>query len=471
MFDLKLTPKQQEAVDYSGDEMLVKGIAGSGKTTVLLKRARKIITTDSQATVALFTYNKTLRKYATSLARILESDRIKVYNFHSWARQLLDEYKVKLYVVKGKNQDAILEKAIKNIAEKSTNRLVNENKYFNFLKEEISFIKGKDISQRDGYLNGDRSGRGSKVRLVVADREVVFDVFQRYCLLLKEQKKCDFDDFALLLKKKWEESTQTGRYDHVFVDEAQDLHYLQLILLKQAARKGIVFAADKGQKIYNTSFSWREIGINVSGGRTKVLTQTHRSTKQIISLAHSLQRHDPGYKNKDEDYVSPEIPNIEGPIPQLIVCKNAMVEYDTVFDLVKKIQESRPNYVIGLLGRGWKDVQKLKFALETRGMRPELIQEDEGDVLSPGVKISNFHSVKGLEFDSVIICKFRDDAVPKKENHNEKIEVMEEHLSVERRLLYVAMTRAKFELYLVQSGGASSFLKELDSDLYEVRKV
>ena len=39
----KLTDKQEEIVNFDGDELLVKGIAGSGKTTVLLKKARKMI--------------------------------------------------------------------------------------------------------------------------------------------------------------------------------------------------------------------------------------------------------------------------------------------------------------------------------------------------------------------------------------------------------------------------------------------
>lgn len=37
MQDIILTKKQQEAVDYEGDQLLIRGIAGSGKTTVFAK--------------------------------------------------------------------------------------------------------------------------------------------------------------------------------------------------------------------------------------------------------------------------------------------------------------------------------------------------------------------------------------------------------------------------------------------------
>lgn len=41
LFEHPLTPKQQEVLDYRGDHLLIKGIAGGGKTTVLLRKAKK----------------------------------------------------------------------------------------------------------------------------------------------------------------------------------------------------------------------------------------------------------------------------------------------------------------------------------------------------------------------------------------------------------------------------------------------
>lgn len=63
----RLTDKQEEIVNYDGDELLVKGIAGSGKTTVLLKKARKVIEKNPSIRIGLFTYNKTLSQYSKKL--------------------------------------------------------------------------------------------------------------------------------------------------------------------------------------------------------------------------------------------------------------------------------------------------------------------------------------------------------------------------------------------------------------------
>lgn len=39
--ELTLTKQQQDIVDYTGNEILIRGIAGSGKTLVLLRKAKK----------------------------------------------------------------------------------------------------------------------------------------------------------------------------------------------------------------------------------------------------------------------------------------------------------------------------------------------------------------------------------------------------------------------------------------------
>ena len=57
------------------DPIQIKGVAGSGKTTVALYRAKHLIDTQSnlfqEAKVAIFTYNKTLVKYINSIKPLI----------------------------------------------------------------------------------------------------------------------------------------------------------------------------------------------------------------------------------------------------------------------------------------------------------------------------------------------------------------------------------------------------------------
>ncbi len=62
---------------------------------------------------------------------------------------------------------------------------------------------------------------------------------------------------------------------------------------------------------------------------------------------------------------------------------------------------------------------------------------------SDGVTVSTIHSIKGLEFDTVFVCGLEEGLFPKEEDT-----MYSKSLEEERRIAYVAMTRAKNKLYL-----------------------
>ena len=76
-------------------------------------------------------------------------------------------------------------------------------------------------------------------------------------------------------------------------------------------------------------------------------------------------------------------------------------------------------------------------------------------------------SIKGLEFDVVIILDCNNGVIPYPEGM--KDENREIHLSAERRLLYTAMTRAREQSYILTTGEPSPFIEEIDEEF--VQKV
>lgn len=84
------------------------------------------------------------------------------------------------------------------------------------------------------------------------------------------------------------------------------------------------------------------------------------------------------------------------------------------------------------------------------------------------VCLYTMHGAKGLEFENTVIVGLDDDIIPGDvENHAAPAEVA--NIPSERRLFYVALTRAKNRLWLVYTGGRPSrFLAELPNDLVEV---
>ncbi|MDE7265656.1 MAG: UvrD-helicase domain-containing protein, partial [Clostridia bacterium] len=92
---------------------------------------------------------------------------------------------------------------------------------------------------------------------------------------------------------------------------------------------------------------------------------------------------------------------------------------------------------------------------------------DDGDY----VTIATIHSVKGLEFKNVFICGLEDGIIPSSRSEGEG-----RSLEEERRLMYVAITRAEKRLYLTRSKSRylyghrdltrpSRFISELSSEL------
>lgn len=457
---MNLTPRQQEVVNYSGEQMLVRGIAGSGKTTVLLRRAYKLVEQEDSTTIALFTYNRTLARFAREIADAIGTDRIVVNTFHGWAAGVLRTMKITRFTVYGEKQRDIIKRALAVLRNRTNHRYFKSDDYIDFLINEVSWMKGKKLLSANLYLKADRSGRGNQVRVTDDDRRQMWAFFEEYQGLLKRSKWMDYDDYALAILENIQRIPESLRIDHVMVDEAQDLQLAQLEVLRLAARRSLVVAADKGQKIYNTSFSWKDVGINVSGGRTKVLQNTYRSTRQIIELAHSLQKHDPICMSKDEDYIEPVYPDVDGPMPKVVACTTALESRHMLVKIVKALASDQGS-TIGILARQRQHVYRYKRVLEEFGMACEVIQQNEGNAHSPGVKLTTFHSAKGLEFDVVVIPNVEEGVVPP-ERANEQ----DGELEIERRLLYVAMTRARHDLYLLYSGSASRFLEEMDSRLY-----
>ncbi len=86
-----------------------------------------------------------------------------------------------------------------------------------------------------------------------------------------------------------------------------------------------------------------------------------------------------------------------------------------------------------------------------------------GDKDTPVVHLSTIHLAKGLEFDAVFIAGAAEGVLP----HVRSMDT-DEALEEERRLMYVAMTRARKKLFIGFSGMPSRFLSEIPEEYLRV---
>ncbi|HOV63809.1 MAG TPA: 3'-5' exonuclease, partial [Spirochaetia bacterium] len=100
---------------------------------------------------------------------------------------------------------------------------------------------------------------------------------------------------------------------------------------------------------------------------------------------------------------------------------------------------------IDMMERWEKDPDTIQPNIFTYLNRITLITRDDVEEDEKGkVNLMTIHSAKGLEFDTVFVAGVEDNIIP----HGRALEENEDNIEEERRLFYVAITRAKRKLYL-----------------------
>lgn len=475
---ITLSRQQKECVQFGMlGPLRVHGIPGSGKTTVILKRAEWLSHRYPGQRILVLSYNKALARYMKALAQKAEAGDIEVRHFHEWGVVILKEIGIpKLFWADAKEKRPELIRYALNTVRKQNpdlefpkilrNDKFEKGRLARFLGDEIKWIKSQAIRTEREYLDAERIGRGSLPRLAPGHRAAIWAVAEMYGKLgLTKKYNCrDYDDVPLLLLDNLDRIPTDRRPDHILIDEGQDFTAAQYRVLTSLAPKTITIAADKGQKIYRQPFTWRQVGVDVRGGRTKGLTQAYRSTKQIIELAESLLRHDPDLQ-KDEEYLKAATPTSEGTMPELFHSPDRVEELDHVTTRIMRLRTSFAGHTIGVLAKDNDRLDEFAAALDEARVPWVMIKDDGADLLSPGVKLATYHSAKGLEFDHVICTGLQEGIMPY--THVNPGDDAADALNAERRALYVGMTRARLTLTLSAVAPESRFISQLDSTLYE----
>ena len=324
----------------------------------------------------------------------------------------------------------------------------------------------REANTLQGYQEAERTGRGGGVRITREERRIVFELFQEYCAEMKKHRKTDLEDIYIRLIEA-SDRLAPYKYKYVLVDEAQDLSFVKLKVAKLLANDSITIAADKAQKIYNTGFTWKEIGIDVRGNASKTLHKTFRSTKQIVQLAESLSEVNRYREGDKGEYTDPVLPTILGEdYPFIIRCSSLADEKQFLAGLISGMMNNA--VTIGLLYRNYSEKQNItSMLLSNRIGFEEIKKGGHWSLRRPGVKLVTLHSSKGLEFDVVIIPYFNAIYFPVQADiEKADKEQVEEIKAKERNLLYVGMTRAKSALYFTYSGTESPFFSEFNPDYY-----
>ncbi len=480
---INLTGEQKKVLFLPATNPIqIKGVAGSGKTTMAMYRAKHLLESYSdlfrEAEIMIFTYNNSLTQYIQSLLPYViggyqeatdvrktstKGLKVKVSTFHKWSYGFLRSNGVFNHY---DQMEASVHNEILSHAIAETNKSFQDarilNKSSNFFDEEISWIKGQLIKTLNDYLATARIGRGTKDRVDKNDKAAIWNVYETYRLEQIARKKISFSDHAACCLSLIEKLSIQPKFTHIVIDEAQDLNKAQIMVIKSLVKpstNSLTIIADTAQRIYKSGFTWAEVGINVRGARTVEFKKNYRNTKEIALAANSLISHD----NEDDDMTNMDIESIlsHGDKPVMVKYQNT----DGVKQaLVKKVREAmRKGGSIVVLHRYRNKLDYYAKILQENGIPTEVIKSDSlADFGSTSVKICTLSSVKGLEFDHVVIMELSKMIIPSPEGFGQDSD--EYHIATERKLLYTAMTRAHKSLCLfVPHSYPSMFINEIEN--------
>jgi len=198
------------------------------------------------------------------------------------------------------------------------------------------------------------------------------------------------------------------------------------------------------------------VGIQVVG-RSKILKLSYRTTYEIAKFAYDFIRKDDilfgELESEGESYINPENTIRHGIPPKIIRNDSFNEECERIRSLILEFIRSgykKPD--IFILSRFKRSCREVNGFLNARGLSSEFITDFANwNPRNDSVKCFTMHSSKGLESKIVIICDASKTPFLKPEN-----------ISQERRLLYVAMTRARDFLIVSYNGDGSQFIQEMN---------
>lgn len=459
------TPEQLTVIDNPDPGFwLIKGSAGSGKTTTALLRLRFLVRywRERHASfglirpvrVLVLTFNRTLRGYIAELAEQQvptgEAVDLEISTFGAWSRNLLG----RATLDSAPQRIALLELAEGNFPWPDE-----------FLLSEVGYVQGLFMPEdRKAYLTSERTGRGRKPTVTRKQRQILLDqVLSPYDDWKEERGVVDWNDLAVELARQ----QHTDPYDIVVVDEAQDFSANQVrAVVRHLIDEDFTctFIRDTTQRIYPNAFVWRDVDVEFSPGHSRYLETNYRNTAEIAAFARPIVK---GIEQGEDDSLPDFSSAVRGGKRPVVLRGKYSDQLDWAIDYLWDEVLDGDETVAFLHPKGGNWFSLLRHRLNDEGIDwCSLTRETEWPAGSEQVALSTMHSAKGLEFDHVVILGFNAEVV----QHGDEVD--DGRLDSQRRLLAMAVGRARESVVIgYKPSDASRLIEFLDPGTFEATDV
>ncbi len=440
--------------------VVVRGTAGSGKTTVALHRIAYLAYEDprfdSDRTLVVV-FSPALRDYVSHVLPALGVARVQVRTFADWAADQVrrvypmlpreiregapaDAHRLKLHPV----LLVALERQVARIAGPPTPAQAIDD--WASVLADAPFLEAVIAVEAPGAFGPAELRRITEwarreheklVAWMEGDHEV--------------QAELDAEDHALLLRA-WQlrvgpipgRGTEPLRYRHVAIDEVQDFSPVEVRVLLDCLdrHRSITLAGDTQQHITAdagfTSWATFFAHLGLAGAEVSTLEVSYRCSREIAGFAFALL----GDLRED---ATPPLTTRSGPPVELFRFSDPGACVAFLADALKALVDDEPLASAVLLTPS-REVSATYHAGLQHAEVPRLRLVTHQDfTFAPGIEVCEIDQVKGLEFDYVIL-----------------IEVSASHFPdtpAMRRLLHVGATRAVHQLWLTSVGTPSPIVR------------
>ncbi len=275
-----------------------------------------------------------------------------------------------------------------------------------------------------------------------------------------ERAKLDIEDDALLLRiyQKIKGELRKGKnplvYEHLFVDEAQDLSPIDLAVLVNCVREmpqkgmeGIVhrsatLAGDTAQRIHMDSGfkDWRAVLDDLGLSRVDIepLRIAYRSTKEVLDVARFIL-------GPLADPTPPHAPRHGAPV-ELHEFPSAGAAVAFLGDALRPLFSREPNANVAILARHPEQADAYHQALKMSDI-PNLRRIKAFEfAFRPGVEVTDIRQVKGLEYDYIVLVDVNATTYGTDDES--------------RHLLHIGATRAAHQLWIITTGEPSPLIPD-----------
>ena len=414
-----LSKQQQEIVDSTARNIIVDAGSGSGKTRTLVERVRRLLKdgVDPNSVVVITFTNLAADELVSRLSDIPNYEKCFVGTIHSYAHKLLRKSGFEFDIFSEYYQTKYMQYLIDNgYANRCT-----MNDYLKYLKLDRLVASGKISKSEIQNSFSNYSAYEELLILLGLVNNSSYTVTVK--TLCKRDNVITFDELLELSAKYFKDTKAKLKY--LFVDELQDIGYLEYNFLRNLNAENNFVIGDDYQELYQ--FKGGDVQIFLSLMENPewthfFLTENYRTAKNILRYANTVIRKAPNIIVKETIPMNPN----DGELKFFSKSQLDNVLKD-ISDKEAWLILTRSNKECSIVESRLKELKKEYYCYKQSQISDEQALEIKS---KPCIKVMTTHASKGGEAENVLVYgRF---PINGKTNNPDEFKV-----------LYVAITRSK----------------------------